>query len=229
MAFDALSRIRDAIANQFRLNRAPSPAAAPLGFDPPQADISTTAPRDKFVAAAKQMPAGARVLEIGTKQAVAGRATHAQHYFPHVPRENYTMSDVEAGNDVDVVANLHSLPAEWTNRFAAVVAISVFEHLERPWIAAGEVARVLAPGGFCYIATHQTFPLHGYPSDFFRFSREALKLIFQDAGLHVAEVGYQHRTKISVADEVVPLAYQETWNAAFPSYMAVDLFAEKRI
>jgi SAM-dependent methyltransferase len=230
MAPTALTRIRDAIASRLRLNRAPAPAIDPaLLFDPPQPDISTAAPRDRYIAAAKQVPAHARVLEIGTKQAVQGRVTHSHHHFERVPRQNYTMSDVEAGNDVDVVADLHRLPADWTDRFAAVVAVSVFEHLERPWIAAKEVARVLAPGGFCYIATHQTFPLHGYPSDFFRFSKEALRLIFEDAGLHVIEVGYQHRTKISVADEVVPLAYQETWNAAFPSYMAVNLYAEKRV
>ncbi|MEA2758749.1 MAG: hypothetical protein QOH65_1362 [Methylobacteriaceae bacterium] len=226
----ALTKIRNAIANQLGLQREPEPAADPaLLFDPPQPDISTSAPRDRFVAAAREVRADAFVLEVGTKQSIEGRVTHAHHHFPHVPRENYTMADVEEGKDVDVVADLHRLPADWTNRFAAVVAISVFEHLERPWIAAREVARVLAPGGFCYIATHQTFPLHGYPSDFFRFSKEALRLIFEDAGLHVIEVGYQNRTKISVAHEVVPLSYQETWNAAFPSYMAVNLFAKKRI
>jgi SAM-dependent methyltransferase len=227
MARTALTKFRDAIARQLNARRAP-PAGADLPFDPPQPDISTSGPREKFVAAASEVRADERVLEVGTKQSVEGRVTHVHRHFERVPRDNYTMADVEEGSDVDIVADLHRLPAEWTNRFAAMVAISVFEHLERPWIAAREVARVLKPGGFCYIATHQTFPLHGYPSDFFRFSKEALKLIFEDAGLQVIEVGYENRTKISVADEVVPLAYQETWNAAFPSYMAVNLFARKR-
>jgi SAM-dependent methyltransferase len=228
MAPTALTKIRDAIAN--RLRRAPEPLPDPaLVFGPPQPDISTSAPHEAFVAAARQVRADAHVLEVGTKQSIEGRVTHVHNHFELVPRENYTMADVEAGNDVDVVADLHALPADWTNRFAAVVAVSVFEHLERPWIAAKEIARVLAPGGFCYIATHQTFPLHGYPSDFFRFSKEALRLIFEDAGLRVVEAGYQLRTKVSVPDEVVPLSYQETWNAAFASYMAVNLYAEKRL
>jgi SAM-dependent methyltransferase len=226
MAPTALTKIRDAIAT--RLGRAPARAGADLRFGPPQPDMSTLAPHDRFVAAARQVRADARVLEVGTKQSIEGRVTHVHGHFELVPRENYTMADVEAGNDVDVTADLHALPADWTSRFAAVVAVSVFEHLERPWIAAKEIARVLAPGGFCYIATHQTFPLHGYPSDFFRFSKEALRLIFEDAGLRVIEAGYQFRTKISVPDEIVSLGYQETWNAAFPSYMAVNLFAEKR-
>jgi SAM-dependent methyltransferase len=151
------------------------------------------------------------------------------HLFPQVPRSNYLMADVEAGADVDVVADLHALPQDWANRFNALVAVAVFEHLERPWIAAKEVARVLAPGGFCYVSTHQTFPLHGYPSDFFRFSKEALALIFRDAGLQVTEVAYEHRAKITAPNEFIALSYQDEWNASFPSYMVVNLLAEKWI
>jgi SAM-dependent methyltransferase len=229
MARTALTKIRDAIATRLGLRGAQHRVGADLPFGPPEPDASTLAPHAAFVAAARQVRADAHVLEVGTKQSIEGRVTHVHGHFGLVPRENYTMADVEAGNDVDVIADLHALPADWTNRFAAVVAVSVFEHLERPWIAAKEIARVLAPGGFCYIATHQTFPLHGYPSDFFRFSKEALKLIFEDAGLQVVEAGYQFRTKISVPDEIVPSSYQETWNAAFASYMAVNLYAEKRL
>ncbi|MBV9065401.1 MAG: class I SAM-dependent methyltransferase [Methylobacteriaceae bacterium] len=228
MALTALTKIRDAIATRLRLRRGSEAAGADPPFGPSQPDASTLAPHDRFVARARQVRPDARVLEVGTKQSIEGRVTHVHGHFELVPRANYTMADVEAGNDVDVIADLHSLPVEWTNRFAAVVAISVFEHLERPWIAAREIARVLKPGGFCFIATHQTFPLHGYPSDFFRFSKEALTLIFEDAGLNVAEAGYQFRTKISVPDEIVPSSYHEAWNGAFPSYMAVNLFAEKR-
>jgi len=166
--------------------------------------------------------ARSRVLEIGTKQSIEGRPTHSMHLFPHVPRSNYVMADVDTG------ADLHALPQDWAGRFDALVAVAVFEHLERPWIAAKEVARVLKPCGFAYVSTHQTFPLHGYPSDFFRFSKEALALIFKDAGLHVAEVGYEHRAKITAPNEFIPLSYQDEWNASFPSYMVVNLFAAKR-
>jgi len=172
--------------------------------------------------------ARSRVLEIGTKQSIEGRPTHSMHLFPHVPRSNYVMADVDTGADVDAVADLHALPQDWAGHFDALVAVAVFEHLERPWIAAKEVARVLKPGGFAYVSTHQTFPLHGYPSDFFRFSKEALALIFKDAGLHVAEVGYEHRAKITAPNEFIPLSYQDEWNASFPSYMVVNLLAAKR-
>jgi SAM-dependent methyltransferase len=193
----------------------------------PAEDLSSTAPFDSYIAAAKALPREARVLEVGTKRSRTDIATHAHYAFVNVPRENYVMADVGNGIDVDVVANLHELPADWSAQFDAFVASAVFEHLERPWIAAKEVARVLKPGGFCYVATHQTFPLHGYPSDFFRFSKEALCLIFEDAGLQIVEVAYQHRSQIVLPPVVLHGYRHKSWNNDNPSYVLICLLAVK--
>ncbi len=193
----------------------------------PQPDISSGAPRERFFGWAPTLDATGSVLEVGTKQAVEGESTHSQDEFTQVRRENYLMIDVEDGSDVDLVADLHKLPTDWTGRFDAFIAVAVFEHLERPWIAAKEVARILKPGGRCYIATHQTFPLHGYPSDFFRFSREALSLIFEDAGIRTLEVAYEHRTQIIAPTTIMPARYAKDWNAVWPSYLIVHLAGEK--
>jgi SAM-dependent methyltransferase len=190
-------------------------------------DITSAAPRDRFLLLARSFGPAASVLEIGTKQAVEGRSTHSKHAFPNVARENYVMADVAPGHDVDIVADLHALPSAWTNNFDAFVANAVFEHLERPWVAAKEVVRVLAPGGLCYVSTHQTFPLHGYPFDYFRFSKEALSLVFADAGLRVIDAAYEHRAQIVAPVAVVPASFHEEWNATWPSYLCVHLFGEK--
>jgi len=167
------------------------------------------------------------VVEFGTAQAVPGRSTHSFALFPGLDRSQYTMVDIKSGDDVDVVADIHALPAEWTNRFDICIAGAVFEHLERPWIAAKEVARILAPGGLCYVLTHQTFPLHGFPSDFFRFSTDALALIFSDAGLEVLNVGYAGRTSIIAPPEIVPAEIIDIWNEQSPSYALVAVLARK--
>lgn len=168
-----------------------------------------------------------RVVEFGTAQALPGRSTHSLALFQSIHRSQYTMVDIKGGADVDVVADLHFLPANWTDRYDVCIANAVFEHLERPWIAAKEVARILSPGGVCYISTHQTFPLHGFPKDFFRFSTDALALIFADAHLEILAVGYTNRTKIILPPELLAESQVEAWNAEFPSYALVNLMAKK--
>lgn len=167
------------------------------------------------------------VVEFGTAQAVPGVSTHLMARFPGLGRSHYTMVDIKPGPDVDVVADLHALPHDWTDRYDVCIANAVFEHLERPWIAAKEIARILAPGGVCHIGTHQTFPLHGYPKDYFRFSADALALIFSDAGLEVLTVGYSYRTKIIVPSELLSWFRRNAWNKKFPSYAAVAITAKK--
>jgi len=193
----------------------------------PQPDISSGAPRERFYEWSQTVGETGSVLEVGTKQALEGESTHSKDEFPLVLRENYLMVDIEDGADVDIVADLHDLPADWTGRFDAFVAVAVFEHLERPWIAAKEVGRILKPGGRCYIATHQTFPLHGYPSDFFRFSREALSLLFEDAGVRTLDVAYEHRTQIIAPRTIMPPRFARDWNKVWPSYLIVHLTGEK--
>jgi SAM-dependent methyltransferase len=170
-----------------------------------------------------------RILELGTKRSDPEFPTHHREWLPD---GRWTMADIEHGLDVDVVADAHDLPSSFAAAhgladiagFDAVIAVSVWEHLERPWVAAESVADVLAPGGWVYVATHQTFPLHGYPSDFFRFSREALALIFDDAGFEVLATSYAYRCTIVPPPEVT------RWNRApdVEAWLNVDLVGRRR-
>jgi hypothetical protein len=107
------------------------------------------------------------------------------------------------------------LPDEWSGRFDAVIAVAVFEHIKRPWIAAGDVARVMARGAHCYIATSQSFADDGRPVDFFvQLSAGALRILFADAGLEVLSTGYKYGRKSPYR--------------TLPPFEVVDLLAVKR-
>jgi SAM-dependent methyltransferase len=213
-----LNTIRDALAAVRRTNNLA--VASPEPFTPEQ-DV-----RALFWQAARaQNPQ--RALEVGTLQAVPGVSTKHRALFGTPGPSEYICLDIQEGPDVDVVGNLHALPAEWADRFDAIVAVAVFEHLERPWIAAREMARVLAPGGRFFVSTHQCYPLHGFPSDFFRFSREALRLIFEDAGLVVEACDYEHRCMIVPPDSAVPREAVRAWNEIHPSYLLVNAMGRK--
>lgn len=157
------------------------------------------------------------VLELGTLRWDESNPTHHRGWAPHAAR--YVMSDIEEGLDVDVAADAHGLYPFDAATFDAYIAISVYEHLRRPWVAAKSARRVLKEGGLLLVVTHQTFPIHGYPSDYFRFSDQALAGIFEDAGFEVIDAGYQYPCKIQPPKEVT------RWNTAAESYLNVAVFA----
>jgi SAM-dependent methyltransferase len=173
---------------------------------------------EKFCADLASRPGPLDVLELGTLR-WGSEPTHHVAWLPQ--GTNHVRSDVEEGHDVDVATDAHDLAAFDDESFDAVIACSVWEHLERPWIAAKAVARVLRPGGVAFIVTHQSFPLHGYPRDYFRFSTEAMAIIFGDAGLvdHVAE--YEHKAWLTPPPAIT------VWDPTAPVWLNVGILAYK--
>jgi SAM-dependent methyltransferase len=137
----------------------------------------------------------AHVLELGTKRSVPTRST-VHRDWAHA-EATFVRSDFQKGEDVDVLADIHDLSSAFSpSCFDAVIACSVFEHVQRPWIAAGEIAKVLRPGGRVFVQTHFAFPLHSYPHDYWRFTTDALKTIFEDAGLTTLATDFQFPCQI---------------------------------
>lgn len=155
-----------------------------------------------------------RVVEFGTKR-WASTPTHHRAWVPHAAE--YVMSDVEDGTDVDVVVDLHRLYEAWgTERFDVAIACSVWEHLEHPWIAAREVHDLLVPGGLLLVATHHAFPVHGYPSDYTRWTVEGLTALMEWAGFVTDRCEYLYPCTITPPPEVT------RWNPAAPAYLNVE-------
>jgi hypothetical protein len=130
----------------------------------------------RFMARCRQLDAPS-VLELGAKQSVPGRSTMHRDWVPHA--SEFLGTDVEDGPDVDIVADVHRLSQVMgEERFDVVLSCSTFEHLKYPRLAAHQIMKSLKVGGVLYVQTHQSFPLHGYPYDYFRFSQEALASLF---------------------------------------------------
>jgi SAM-dependent methyltransferase len=131
---------------------------------------------NRFILDVRQVPA-ARILELGTCRSQPDKPTISRGLFPGAAE--YIGTDFQAGLDVDVVADAHSLSAAFApESFDAVISFSTFEHLKYPFLAAHEIMKCLKVGGRLFIQTHQTFHLHAYPNDYFRFSTEALAAMF---------------------------------------------------
>jgi hypothetical protein len=139
-------------------------------------DDPSTALFERFVGEVQSLATG-RVLEIGSR---ARSGTTYRQILP--PQLGYTGLDIVEGPNVDIVGDAHDLAAVLPEAsFSLVFSIAVFEHLAMPWKAALSINRVLAPGGLVFIGTHQTFPVHEAPWDFWRFSDRAWHSLFNRA------------------------------------------------
>jgi len=160
-----------------------------------------------------------RVLELGTKRSIASRSTRHDAWVPNAGE--YLGTDIESAADVDIVADAHRLTqVTGEEQFDVIISCSTFEHFKYPHLAAHEVMKALRIGGVLFIQTHQSFPLHAYPHDYFRFSREAL------AGLFGAQMGF----RVLAADYEFPAKVyspREPGIADLPSFLNVRLFGEK--
>jgi SAM-dependent methyltransferase len=159
------------------------------------------------------------VLEVGTKRADPKVSTHRADWFPNA--RQHVMVDIELGLDVDVAGDLHRLPFG-SESFDVFMAPSIFEHVKRPWVCSAEIARVLRPGGIAYVQSHQSFPIHGYPSDYWRFTDGALRLLFEDAGLVTLDAGYEFPCSV-----VPGSTFRDEWNFSAEAFLNVDIVGRR--
>ena len=93
----------------------------------------------------------------------------------------WTGIDMQPGHGVDRVADIHALPF-LDKTFSSVLCSEVLEHVARPWKALPELRRVLRPDGWIIVTTLTSFPIHGFPDDYYRYTTSGLRLLLEDAG-----------------------------------------------
>lgn len=159
-----------------------------------------------------------RVLELGTKRMYEDRKTRHDEWIPHA--EEFLGFDIQDGIDVDIVGDVHRLSSiVGEEQFDVIISCSSFEHFKYPHLAAHEIMKALKIGGALFIQTHQSYPLHAAPNDYFRFSREALHSLFgTKMGFRVIATDYEFPVRIFSPESPVFL---------MKSYMNVRLFGEK--
>ena len=139
------------------------------------------------------LPREGHMLEIGSR---AHSGVTRRSLLPAA--WDYTGMDVLEGENVDIVGDAHELSSVVRGRhFDAFMSFSVFEHLLMPWKVAIELNRVLSPGAVGFIQTHQTWPVHEDPWDFFRFSDRAWAGLFNPyTGFEIVEAAVGQPTYI---------------------------------
>jgi len=162
------------------------------------------------------------VLEIGSR-ARSGNV-HSSRFGSHV---DCTGIDIVPGENVDVVRDAHNMSQLFsdTKKFDAIFSISVFEHLAMPWKVVLECNKLLAPSGLVFVASHQTWPLHDAPWDFWRFSDSAWRSLFNSAtGFKVLQ------SAMGIPGSISPISRREAALRGLsnqPAFLGTAVIAQK--
>ena len=109
-------------------------------------------------------------MEVGSRQ--VGKTVSFRDEYP-----NYLGVDIQAGEGVDVVADLSK---SHIGTFDLVICCSVLEHVQDPWSLANGITKHLKPGGRLYVAVPWTWRFHAYPDDYWRFSWRGIETLFPE-------------------------------------------------
>ena len=90
--------------------------------------------------------------------------------------------DMLAGPGVDVAINLED--DELHSDFQHVECRSVLEHSRRPWLLAANIERLMVPGATLDLSVPFVWKVHAYPSDYWRFTTEAVRELFPNIAWH---------------------------------------------
>src|SRR5678816_1450532 len=97
---------------------------------------------------------------------------------------------------------IEDLPAEYPERFATVILVSVFEHVDDPYEVSDALFEILKPGGWLLNSTPFLFPYHPAPEDNWRFAPLTLKRIHERSGFVCVESDFHvnYSSKAGIGD-----------------------------
>jgi len=111
---------------------------------------------------------------------------------------------------------------KFINFFDVVYSNEVFEHLKKPWIASFNINKLLKVNGICVTICPFSQRYHESPSDFFRYTHQGLKSLFEnEMEIEIIACGYDIDGRINdwngsgLINDYVPEdnfgAWRENW------------------
>jgi len=130
------------------------------------------------------------IYEIGSYR-VEGQEEFAD-LRPFFPGKVYVGCDMREGLGVDRVEDVHCLKGR-SNTIGTVLIFDTLEHVGNVHRAMREIHRILKPGGMVIMSSVMNFPIHDYPSDYWRFTPKAFELLLRRFSVYEVEFDGDHQ------------------------------------
>jgi SAM-dependent methyltransferase len=111
----------------------------------------------------------------------------------------YVGLDMSEGVGVDVVADLTKGTGTLRDaHFELAICCSVLEHVDKPWLFAANLTRLMRPGGTLFMSVPWVWRYHAYPDDYFRFSHRGVMALFE--GFEWGSIAYSTNLEGELVD-----------------------------
>lgn len=97
---------------------------------------------------------------------------------------SYIGVDITSYSWADVLASSENLPFK-DGSFDLCLCTKVYEHVPSPRQTTREVSRILGENGVLLLSTHAAFPVHDYPTDYWRWTDQGLKMMLKEYFLNI--------------------------------------------
>lgn len=101
--------------------------------------------------------------------------------------DKYITLDNDSANKPDILASAENMPLA-DSSIDSIVCTQVLGDIENFSQAISEFYRVLRPGGIALLTESLMVEMHDEPQDFWRFTKFALRRIFEKAGFEIIEI-----------------------------------------
>jgi len=132
--------------------------------------------KDYLLKVISRFPPIEPIYEIGSYR-VKGQEEFAD-LRPFFPGKVYVGCDMRPGPGVDRIEDVHCLRIK-SNSVGTILIMDTLEHVENVHRAMDEIYRVLMPRGMVIMSSVMNFPIHDYPSDYWRFTPKAFELLLK--------------------------------------------------
>jgi SAM-dependent methyltransferase len=132
--------------------------------------------------------------------------------------------DVTSDTGPDYVGTAESTGLE-SDSFELVLCTQVLEHVDDPWAAGREIARILAPGGSLVVTVPHVWFFHPHPHDHWRYTQEGIVRLLETCGLEPVRLLGEGGSVLALCQIVNFLVYGVTGSLGAPVFAAMNLLA----